>query len=244
MKAILMAAGVGSRMRDAFVCPKCTLDVGGIPLIAKTVDMLLAEGIEVAIVTGYKYWEVEACLRGRDVTIYRNPFFRVTNSMASLWFAKDFIGEDDLILANADVYWDEDILHDILSDDRRAVMLGDESRRLTGDYFFQVVDGCVVKYGKQLPPEDRSTEYVGIAKLDRSFSREFVRHLERLVEQERYELWWENVLYENLTVATVFVRDVSNRFWAEIDSPEDYERILEFVRTGDIACKYGVTRDR
>lgn len=239
-----MAAGIGSRMKDVFVCPKCTLDVGGIPLITRTVDMLLEEGIEVAIVTGYKYWEVEACLRGKDVTIYRNPFYRVTNSMASLWFARDFIIEDDLILANADVYWSQDILAGIMVDDRRAVMLGDESRKHNGDYFFQVVDGCVRKYGKDLELRDRSTEYVGIAKLDSSFAMEFGRHLDRSVEDERYSLWWENVLYENLSVAPVYVKDVSEFFWAEIDSPEDYRRILDFVDTGDVTCKNKIVPSR
>lgn len=240
MKAILMAAGIGSRMSSFCVCPKCTLDVDGKPLIARTVDMLLDAGIEVAVVTGYMYWEVEACLSGRDVRIYNNPFYRVTNSMASLWFARDFIGDDDLILANADVYWDRDILDSLMSDDRKAVMLGDESRAEKGDYFFRVVDDRITMYGKELTREERTTEYVGIAKLEASFVPEFARHLSRLVEQEKYGLWWENVLYENLSIAPVFVRDISQCFWAEIDSPEDYERIRAYVRTGRIECKHGV----
>ncbi len=239
MRAILMAAGVGSRMGNAFDCPKCTLDVGGIPLVRKTVSMLRSKGIDVSIVTGYRHSEVEAVLEGMEVDVHYNPFFKVTNSMASLWFARDVLIEEDTILANADVFWDEDILDDLLSDGHDVVMLGDESRRSNGDYFFDVKDGMVVRYGKELALEERTTEYVGIAKLSGSFVPTFRDNLLRMVEGGRYDMWWENVLYENIDTAPIHVRDVGDMFWAEVDYPADYDRILEYIRTGNRSCKHG-----
>ncbi len=239
MRAVLMAAGVGSRMGNAFDCPKCTLDVGGVPLVRKTVAMLRDNGIDVSIVTGYRHSEVESALEGMDVDIHYNPFFKVTNSMASLWIAKDVLTEEDTILANADVFWGEDILDGLLSDERQVVMLGDESRRLEGDYFFDVVDGKVVRFGKELAPEERTTEYVGIAKLKGSFVPEFRDNLIRMVEDGRYDMWWENVLYENIDTAPIHVRDVGDMFWAEVDYPADYDRIRAYIATGNGSCKHG-----
>lgn len=237
MKAVLMAAGVGSRISRTIDRPKSTLDVGGVPLIRRTVEMLLGRGFDVAIVLGYEKDYIMDVLEGCDVTFFENPFYRVTNSMASLWFARDFIGDDDLILANADVYWDEDILNLILSDEHPVVMLGDESRVEQGDYFFKTVDGFIKAYGKELTVDERNTEYVGIARLDGSITARFRKNLEEMVSSGEYGLWWENVLYENISSQPVFVRDVSEYFWAEIDYIDDYERIRGFVSTGDVSWK-------
>ena len=237
MKAILMAAGVGSRISRSINKPKSTLDAGGMPLITRTVDMLLSKGVEVVVVTGYRCGEVEDALKGRDVKFYFNPFYRATNSMASLWFAREAIGGDDLILANADVFWGDGMYEDLMSDDRDIVMLGDESRVSQGDYFFKVKDGVIADFGKELSPENRTTEYVGIAKIASHLTDRFRENLEAMVNEERYDLWWENVLYEHIDTDPVYVRDMSEYFWAEIDYIDDYYRITEFLRTGDISCK-------
>lgn len=90
MKAILMAAGKGSRIsRHIGENPKCTLDIGGIPLIRNTVEMLLANDIEVNMVVGYEKEIIYDVLDGLPVKYYYNPFYDVTNSIASLWFAKE-----------------------------------------------------------------------------------------------------------------------------------------------------------
>ena len=237
MKAILMAAGVGSRISRAVSKPKSTLDVGGAPLITRTVDMLISHGVDVAIVVGFRNAEVREALEGRDVRFFFNPFYRVTNSMASLWFAREFLDGDDIILANADVFWGEGMYSDLESDTNDVVMLGDESRVDVGDYFFRVEDGLIKGYGKELARDDRTTEYVGIARISRHLVPEFRHRLEDPVAAERYDLWWENVLYEHIDETPVHVRDMSDFFWAEIDYIDDYQRILDYIRTGDSSIK-------
>ena len=56
MKAILLAAGVGSRItEDIGMMPKSLLDVGGKPLIIHTVELLKKNNIEVIVITGFKH---------------------------------------------------------------------------------------------------------------------------------------------------------------------------------------------
>lgn len=230
MKAILMAAGVGSRLGQAVSGPKCTLDVVGTPLIRRTVKMLRTQNIEVAVVVGYKKEAVFQALKGLDVQYYFNPFYKVTNSMASLWFARDFLnGADDVILGNADVFWEKDILELIYLEKRDAVVLVDRSRADSGDYFFQIEDGCIAAYGKELSREERNCEYVGLAKLRASFLPGFQERMDKCVEDEIYNLWWENVLYHYIEEFSVYALDVDGRFWGEIDYIEDYVRILKHI---------------
>lgn len=231
MKAILMAAGVGSRLSRAVSSPKCVLDVDGIPLVRHTVEMLRKNNIDVAVVVGFKRDMVYEALNGLDVTFYYNPFYKVTNSMGSLWFARDFIDPtQDIILGNADVFWDQDVLDLLINDSRDAVMLSDVSRVDVGDYFFQTQhDGRIIAYGKELQRYERDCEYVGLAKLRSHFLNGFKKRIDLCIEDELYHLWWENVLYNYSKEYPVYALDVEDRFWGEIDYIEDYERILNHI---------------
>ncbi|MDR2846102.1 MAG: phosphocholine cytidylyltransferase family protein [Candidatus Methanoplasma sp.] len=230
MKAILMAAGVGSRISRTINRPKSTLAIGGTTIIRHTVEMLEANGIDVHVVTGFMYEDVHAALEGCNVTFHHNPFFKDTNSIASLWFARDVMDTDeDMLLMNADVFWEQNILDILLSDEHDVTMLGDISRAKDGDYFFRTENDLIVEYGKELPPGRRSCEYVGIAKIGSSAVPDFRDHLVELVMQGRYGLWWENALYEYKDKTPIFVRTIDGNFWAEVDYIEDYNRILAYL---------------
>lgn len=230
MKAILMAAGVGSRLSRAVSKPKSVLDVGGVPLIRRTVEMLKRNNIDVAVVVGYMKDKVYEALEGLDVKFYYNPFYKVTNSMGSLWLARDYINPDeDIILGNADVFWGQDILDKLLADDRDAIMLSDASRADVGDYFFQTENGLIKLYGKELAREERDCEYVGVAKLRANFVHGFKKRIDRCIEDELYNMWWENVLYNYSKEYPIYALDVEECFWGEIDYIEDYQRILDHV---------------
>ncbi len=229
MKAILLAAGRGTRIsRMIENIPKCTLPIAEQPLIRRSIELLQKRNIEVAICVGYRHKIVRNALKGLSVTYFYNPFFEVTNSIGSLWMAQDFINDDCLIM-NADVYWTERILDAVIADTNDVVMSIDKSRKKVGDYFFKTANDCIRKYGKNLPIEERSGEYVGLAKIKNSFIPEFLKRMNEMIEDQKYDKWWENVIYSFTNERNVYTLDVNQEFWAEIDYYDDYERILSFV---------------
>lgn len=233
MKAFLLAAGRGTRISKSIpAIPKCTLDVGGEPLILRTVDMLQANGIEPIIVVGYKQEVIRDILKDRDVKFVYNPFYDVTNSIGSLWLAKEHFDEnEDTLIANADVFWSQSILDMVLADQRDNIMLADVRRADDGDYFFYVdEEGHLKRFGKELAREDRNTEYVGIGSLKASFVPPFLERLDKMVSDQAHGMWWENVMYDLINEHDINVLDVDGHFWAEIDFIEDYDRILEYVK--------------
>lgn len=233
MKAILLAAGVGTRIARELQRPKSCLEVEGKPIIRHTVELLNDNGIQAAVVVGYEKTVIFDALSGLDVKFYYNPFYRVTNSIGSLWFAKEQLtGEDDLLIGNADVFYEQAIL-DILTHDggEPRTMVADKSRVAVGDYFVKTVDGKLTAYGKELPLEERTAEYVGMACIRKEAVRDFAANLSILVEQGRYDLWWENTLYEFCREKPVYIKDVEGKFWGEIDYIEDYERILAYIKS-------------
>lgn len=232
MKAILLAAGIGSRISREVAKPKSLLDIGnGIPLIRHTVELLLSNGIEVAVVVGYQKELFFEALDGLQVTFYCNPFYRVSNSIASLWFAKEFMNDkEDFLFANADVFFEKEILTKTVDAKEEVVMLADYRTIETGDYFFSLKNNLVTKYGKELPKEERDCEYVGIAKVNDTLMSRFISIMNQMVETEDYKTWWETILYSHSDEINIHVLDVAPYFWSEIDYIEDYKRIVEYVK--------------
>ncbi|NLL51425.1 MAG: NTP transferase domain-containing protein, partial [Peptococcaceae bacterium] len=137
MKAILLAGGRGTRIsRYVGEKPKCTLDIGGMSLIRHTVEMLLRNHVDVSIAVGYNKEMVVNSLEGLNVRYFYNPFYDVTNSIASLWFAKRELCGDDIIIANADVFWEQEILDVLIASNSEQVLLMDSSKDM--DYLFKV----------------------------------------------------------------------------------------------------------
>ena len=232
MNAIIMAAGVGSRISRHVDKPKCLLEVEGKSILRRTVEMLVKNGFQPIVVTGYQHQQLKENLTGLDIPLLQNPFFRVTNSLGSLWFAKDYIHQDEtLFLMNADVFWEQDIMDILLNEEKDAVLLADSSlsRLQNGDYFFGCDGEKIVKYGKELARSIRTHEYVGIGKVEPSFLPYFMKKMNQLIEEEHYDYWWENILYSCSEERDVYIRDIAGHFWAEVDYIEDYERIMEYL---------------
>lgn len=237
MRAILLAAGMGTRIsRYLSGKPKCTVEIGGTTLIEYTVDLLNKKGIrDVAIVLGYNGGAIRDLLKGKSVNFYENPFYDVTNSIASMWFAKDFLKADDrYIIMNGDVFLQEELLDRVLEEDKSPVMFADGSRKEEADYKFKYENGILKKYGKELTGDDITGEYIGLGVFDSEFIKRFTEQLEYMISVQRHNVWWENVVYDISEKSEVYVTDIAGLFWAEVDYIEDYKRILEFRGVSDV----------
>lgn len=233
MKAILLAGGVGSRISDSInKLPKSLLEVNNVPLIVNAVKLLQKNHIEVIVVTGFKHKLVEKALEDYNVKIYYNPFFSATNSIGSLWFARDeFNITKEMIIANADLYYNQDLLNVIFNSEKKNFMLKDKKSVETGDYFFRTnKDGTIAAYGKDLLLSERDSEYVGIACLKDEWVSKFRDRMCNMIENGEYNLWWENVLYSFASSEKIHTEDVGDVFWSEVDKIEDYNRILRYIK--------------
>ena len=235
MKIIIMAAGRGTRIsRHLQGKPKCTIDINGEPLIHRTLKLLSQmPNTEVSVVTGYNEQTVLDSIKDYKFRNFYNPFFDITNSIVSLWFAKDFIPVDeDLVVMNGDVFFEKTVLDIIYSEQKNPMMLADSSRIIEADYKFNwSKDGVLKKYGKDLSEKDTTGEYVGFAKISKEFLPEFKSRLSKMINSQDHHKWWEDVLYSFTSEGRdIHVKDIKGTFWAEVDYIEDYERIIEATK--------------
>ncbi|SEO59475.1 Choline kinase [Amphibacillus marinus] len=226
-----MAAGCGTRIsNDINEIPKSTLKIGKDSLIRNTIKLFLENAYEVCIVVGYKKEMILKEIDDLPITVVYNPFYKLTNSIASLWFARSFLVDEETIIMNGDVYIEQDLIDFLLNEKRSPTMLVDAKRKTIGDFFFEYKNSRLISYGKELPLESRTGEYVGIAKLSGEFIDVFKRKLEIIIDSGHYNEWWEQVLYDlSDSGQEVYVSDIGNRFWSEIDQIEDYQYIQDYL---------------
>ena len=92
MRAVILAAGRGGRLRGAAGDrPKCLAGIGSRLLLERQIETLRACGIDhIAVVAGYRAADVRRVC-GASVDIVHNARYATTNSLYSLWLARDLI---------------------------------------------------------------------------------------------------------------------------------------------------------
>ncbi len=230
MRAIIMAAGVGSRLRGITGGrPKCLIRAGEQTLLGRMIGQLRDRGIrDISVITGYKNTLVEKELPAW-VRHVHNPFYSVTNSIASLWLARDLLTGDTLLM-NADLCFEPEVLDIALAQADLVSMLSDHRRIASADFRFKTRGDCIVEAGKHLSDQETDCEYVGIVRLDRSFIDVFRRRLEDMIKRGCFADWWEAVLYSFLA-SDVDIKcvDVRGAFWTEVDHAGDYARLVDWL---------------
>lgn len=103
MKAIILAAGRGSRMGGLTTdVPKCLVQLGGRPLLEWQLAAFGGAGIDtVGIVRGYK----AHLLDGRGLVAFDNPRWMETNTVASLRCASAWLREGPAIVSYSDIFY-------------------------------------------------------------------------------------------------------------------------------------------
>jgi len=233
MKAIILAAGMGTRISDKIDrLPKCMVDINGHPLLEYTLDLLQKNGInDIGVCVGYRADYIIDKVKKFNVSFFYNPFFDVTNGIASIWFAKDFISnEEDLLIMSGDLFITPNILKIVFSTKKNPVLLVDSKRIENADYKFHYEDGVLLRHGKELSIEDTTGENLGIAIIKKDFVKQYKDNLEKMINSQKHNVWWENVLYDLIGTTNIYVEDVGDNFWAEVDTAEDYQRIENYLK--------------
>lgn len=119
-KAIILAAGVGSRLRPLTdLRPKPLVEVNGTPILCNALQHLEVVGVEeVTLVVGYRKDAIQyACGRrfgAIDINYVESSVFDHTGSAYSLWLARDVLLSGGCYLLEGDVFFEEKALRYLL----------------------------------------------------------------------------------------------------------------------------------
>jgi choline kinase len=230
MKAVILAAGQGTRIRAVHgEHPKCLIEVDDKTILDHQIDGLLRAGIEtIAIVVGYEKQQIMRHVHGRigrrrmpKIEFIENPAFAITNNIYSLLLARDWIGGDGFVCLNADVIFDPQVLISAVKTDSPVSMIVDREWR---DETMKVIisNGRVVRMSKKISKQEFSGTYIGITVFDQAVNALFFARMQNLVEAGRVNEFF-NVAVQELVDEGLRVgfTTTAGAPWAEIDDPLD-----------------------
>ena len=223
MNYFFLVAGRGTRMQPLTMnYPKTLFKLDkDTTVISRMIDMIreLDSDPRIIVVTGFKHEMIEESVK--DVILINNPFYAVTNSLGSLWFAKEYM-EGPSILINGDVLLDKAAMSEVVCTEiARPEDLLDSSIKKDGDYNVEVIDDKVVVMGKEL--KSYYGEFAGITRLDVASVRLMKDELEHMIQNELYDQWYENALIQMVFERNfdLYYRDICNYGWTEVDEAND-----------------------
>ena len=234
MKAIILAAGSGTRMYPyTHDKPKCLLHVGNIPILEQQINHIRDCGInEVVVVVGFRFERVEDFLRSYDglgmrINTLYNPFYQSTNSLASLWIARSEFDEDIVVMNGDDVY-EIGVLDKALSvrDEKICLPIKRRPRYDREDMKVVVDDNRITRISKDISNGEASAESVGI----RVFRDTGVELLKRAVEEEMRNpgaegKWYISSIHRLISKGyEIRPLDIGELYWMDVDCPLDLFR--------------------
>lgn len=233
--AVILAAGKGLRLNGA--CggvPKCLLQIGGRSLIERQLDCIRRLGIRnIVVVVGFQSGRVAgAC--GAGIHFVENPIFDRTNSLYSLWLARNELG-GGFVVMNSDVLFHPALLRRLLEsdyDDALLVSLQERNMPPLGEEEMKakVQGDLLVEISKSMPAAEAHGENVGVARFGFEGSRLFVELMNRVIHSGggRQE-WVPRVFQEFVAHRPLNVVSTVGYPWIEVDFPEDYCRAVSEV---------------
>lgn len=238
MKAVILAAGIASRLRPLTDHkPKCLLEIGNKCLLERAIDGLLANGLnDIVIVTGYLQEQITTFVSGRypdlKVEYIYNEKYASTNNIYSLWMAGPSIKENDVLLLDSDILFDPALVKAVLASAYanslalNAHPLGEEEIKVIPD-----ARGKVLEISKTCDISKAIGESIGIEKMSRQYIRHLYDELDRLILNEGkvnvfYEVAFERLIAQGQTFEIV---DTTNYFSMELDTVEDFQQAIRYI---------------
>ena len=219
--AILMAAGLGTRMRPLTdKLPKPLIPFNGTPMIETVIEGLRYRGVEdIIIVAGYlkeRFYEYAASHPG--LRIVENAEYKTKNNISSIHAVCDILGRSDVFICEADLYISDPGLFKVEPD--RSCYFGKMVRGYSDDWVFETDDsGYITRVGKG---GTDCYNMVGISyftKKDAAILREAIAQAYK--EKGHEDLFWDEVVDKNLDRLKLTIQPVGDDQIVEIDTCEE-----------------------
>ena len=217
-------------------CPKCLLKIGERTLLQRTVDAMIAAGIqELVVVTGYRAEMIRDFLTKQypslNIHFIHNGDYEHNNNIFSLWMTRPYTDGKEFLLSDSDILFDPQLIRAVLVEEGNTLAL---NRHECGEEEIKVIvdsENRIMELSKTCSIEQAIGESVGFEKMTASYSTALFKELEQMIEREGlidvfYERAFERLIPQGHTFRIV---DTTRFFSIELDTPEDFENAKQLI---------------
>ncbi len=237
MQAIILAAGMGKRLKELTQNnTKCMVKVNGVRLIDRMLHQIQKQNVDrIVIVVGYEREKLKEYIATlgitTPITFIDNPIYDKTNNIYSLSLASDYLCQDDTLLFESDLIFEDSVLDALVKDPRPTLALVDK--------YESWMDGTCVKLdmddnieafvpGKKFKFDEIKDYYktVNIYKFSRDFSKtHYVPFLDAYQKALGENEYYEQVLrvITMLDDPVIKAKRLTGQKWYEIDDIQDLD---------------------
>lgn len=240
MRAIILAAGRGSRMKGfTDSAPKCLVKLAGKTLLERQLGALRAAGIEeIAIVRGYR----GELLNGFGTTLFDNPHWQVTNMVASLRCAQPWLASAECIVSYSDIFYGAQTVSRLAAASGNLVIAYDPEWRSLWDKRFEEPlsdaesfrrrdDGSLMDIGRRVTTYDEiEGQYMGLLRFNPASWQMATGLLDRLPAADAQKMDMTSMLSRLIGAGGRVDTVAAGGCWGEVDAASDlllYEELRQ-----------------
>ncbi|HEY4552441.1 MAG TPA: sugar phosphate nucleotidyltransferase [Bacillaceae bacterium] len=230
MRAIILAAGMGTRLRPLTEDrPKGLVKVNGTPMVERQIEYLNEKGIhDITLVTGYLHEHYEY-MRGKyGVEIVHNDKYDVYNNIYTMYLVRHLL--PGAYVVESDFYWNNNIID---PDPECSTCFCNLREEFTHEWVIKKDENDRIT---DFSIEDGHDDYIlsGISYWTEKDGRFIVEKLEEEIKNGNFtDLYWDQMVWRHLGDMYVKLRRLSSTDTFEIDSVDDLqkaERKLQLIK--------------
>lgn len=232
MKALILAAGLGSRLQHKTQnIPKAMVSISGLPIISHQINALEENKIfEVGIVIGYKANILKEYLLKNHpntrFTFFINDFFKDSNSAYSFYLASSFIKNDSYIHLNCDILFSNMLLHKIIKNCKKNVIAVNFKEELDNNMeLVKINESKQITYMDNIFFEEAMGKAFGLAKFSSESSNSILNKIKMYHHKGEFNMNYYGIIRESLADVEYYCEDSNGFLLKEINTLDDYAAI-------------------
>lgn len=231
MKALILAAGLGSRLKEATKeTPKAMVKINFKPLISFQIEALKDNNItDIGVVLGYKSNILKSYLleNHKDInfSFFINDEYEFTNSAFSFYCAKEFVNEDSYIHLNCDILFSKELLSIIIKSKHSNVIAISKNIQLTDNMEQVELDNKnkIIKMDN-MKFKEASFKAYGLAKLSSKSTKYINDKIQELLKQNNKNENYYGIIRQAVLDINYYGIDSNNLFLFEVNTLSDLKK--------------------